>query len=389
MLDRIHLRDFKCFEQLTLPLPNLTLLTGFNASGKSTALQPMLLMSQALRGGSQSTSIALNGSLVRLGTPSEVFNEFPSGGSRNLLIGVGSGPSDAWWRLGAEDRNIGSALTLEEVKLTGAPGGDLTTNGWPNPAAVPDQHKMLLECVREVVFLSAVRTGTPETYPSIDETNPIQADVGVEGQYATWWFQRHLDDDIAPARRHPGEAAPTLRRQFNAWASELFPGIDANAQRIARTSQLRLELRTRTTEDYRRPANIGYGLTYVFPVLVALLLAKDGQTIVVDSPEAHLHPSGQSALGRILAAFSAVGVQIVVETHSDHLLNGVRRAASSGIVQARDVGIHFFRSIQGKTEEARVTTIAVDGSGSLDNWPSGFFDQADIDLASLAGWVDQ
>ncbi len=386
MLDRVHLRKFKCFEQLTLPLPSLTLLTGFNASGKSTSLQPLLLLAQAMRSGRPSTSVALNGPLVRLGTPGEVFNEHSAGSSRNLSIGVGADTLDAWWHFGAEDRNVGSALTLEKFEFASTSGGDHMIDGWPNLTGLKAAHRNLLEHVRELVFLSAVRVGTADTFPAIDITDPVQADVGVQGEYAAWWFQRHLDDEIVPARRHPREKGTTLRRQFNAWASELFPGTDANAQRIARTSLLRLELRTRTTEDYRRPFNIGYGLTYAFPVLVALLLAKDGQTIVVDSPEAHLHPSGQSAMGRILATFAAAGVQIVVETHSDHLLNGVRRAASSSIVSPRDVGIHFFRSTEAGADEPRVTAISVDAAGSLDQWPSGFFDQADIDLASLAGW---
>lgn len=386
MLDRIHLQNFKCFEQLTLPLPRLTLLTGFNASGKSTALQPLLLMAQTLRMGGSNANVALNGPLVQLGSPGEVFNDRLGASSRNLSIGIGAGTVDIRWRLGAEDRNVASALSVENVEFASMTGDDQPIDGRLSPSGLTEEHQTLLERVRNLIFLSAVRPGPTDTFPGLDTTDPIHADIGVQGEYAVWWFQRYLDEDVVPARRHPGEQAPTLRRQFNAWAAELFPGADANAQRVARTSLLRLELRTRTTEDYRRPSNIGYGLTYAFPLLVALLLAKEGQTIVVDSPEAHLHPSGQSAMGRILAAFAAAGVQIVVETHSDHLLNGVRRAALSGIVPPRDVGIYFFRSAEGDDEKARVTAIALDATGSLDNWPAGFFDQADIDLASLAGW---
>lgn len=384
MLDRVHLSNFKCFSELTLPLRPLTLLTGFNASGKSTALQPLLLMAQALRSADGGRDVALNGSLVRLGTPGEVLREDPGGKVRSLSIGAGAGRSDMVWKLGAEDRGAEGTLRLRAIELSGR-GKAVELEGWRDQGRLDEPDRELLAKVRSVVYLSAVRGGAVETFPAPDAANPTNADVGPLGEFATWWFERRLDDEVPAARRHPREQGTTLRRQFNAWAAELFPGADANALRIPRTSLLRLELRTRTTEDYRRPAHIGYGLTYAFPILVALLLADEGQTVVIDSPEAHLHPSGQSAMGVILARFAAAGVQIVVETHSDHLLNGVRRAASTGLVPSGDVAIHFFTS-QADDRGSQVTSIAVDATGALDDWPAGFFDQADIDLTALAGW---
>jgi predicted ATPase len=150
----------------------------------------------------------------------------------------------------------------------------------------------------------------------------IHADVGVEGQFAPWWYAHAADDEIDVERRHPKESASTLRRQLDAYLGELFAGAQANAEQISRTSLVRLEFKTSTTSDWRRPANVGYGLTYAFPILVALLIARPGQIVVIDSPEAHLHPRAQSAMGSMLARFAKAGVQILVETHSDHVLNG-------------------------------------------------------------------
>lgn len=384
MLDRVHLSNFKCFSELTLPLRPLTLLTGFNASGKSTALQPLLLMAQALRSADGGRDVALNGPLVRLGTPGEVLRDDPGGKVRSLSVGAGAGRLDMNWTLGAEDRGAEGTLRLREISFSGG-GKNVGLEGWRDLGELDALDRELFAKVGSVVYLSAVRAGAAETFPAPDAANPATADVGVSGEFATWWFERRLDEEVPATRRHPREQGTTLRRQFNAWAAELFPGADANAQRIPKTSLLRLELRTRTTEDYRRPAHTGYGLTYAFPILVALLLADEGQTVVIDSPEAHLHPSGQSAMGGILAKFAAAGVQIVVETHSDHLLNGVRRAASASVLAPGDVAIHFFRS-QADDRGSRVTSIAVDATGALDDWPAGFFDQADIDLTALAGW---
>jgi predicted ATPase len=136
--------------------------------------------------------------------------------------------------------------------------------------------------------------------------------------------------------------------------------------------------------EWRRPANVGFGLSYVFPILVALLVAQEEQIVVIDSPEAHLHPSAQSQMGQLLAHFAAAGVQILVETHSDHLLNGVRLAVKDKVLGHEGAQIHFFT---GATEESHgVISPSLDADGSVSEWPAGFFDQADKDLSRLTGW---
>jgi CRISPR-associated Cas5-like protein len=165
----------------------------------------------------------------------------------------------------------------------------------------------------------------------------------------------------------------------------LFVGAQANVQLIPQVSLLSLQFRLSEIGSWRRPANIGYGLSYAFPVLVALLTAQEGQLVVIDSPEAHLHPSAQSRMGRLLAHFAAAGVQILVETHSDHLLNGVRLAVKNRTLPHVDVRIHFFT---GATSEGHgVLSPAIDPDGRIDEWPDGFLDQSEKDLSQLTGWA--
>lgn len=178
-----------------------------------------------------------------------------------------------------------------------------------------------------------------------------------------------------------------MRRQFNAWASELFPGVQGNAQTIEKTNLLRLELRIGDIGDWRRPSNIGYGLTYAFPVIVAGLLAKPDQILIIDSPEAHLHPLGQSQMGRFLAQVAAAGVQVIIETHSDHVLNGIRLAVRDKNIVPEKVAVHFFNHPGVvSTCLSRVVSPLVDSQGNLSEWPNGFCDQSEKDLARLAGW---
>lgn len=388
MIKRIELKNFKCFEALSLPLAPLTLLTGFNAAGKSTTLQSLLLLAQSLRSGNRTAELPLNGPLARLGTPGEVLNS----GTGETSFGLEDEKSIVTWSLQAEDRSRGIAMRVSQLAIE--EGGKknrytdlenlhmLLPYGITAPAA-----ENMVKGLRETIFLSAVRMGTADVFPSPEESSPVHADVGVQGEFAPWWFQRFLDEEIDNARLHPSESAPTLRRQFNAWASNLFPGAQSNALSIEKTNLMRLELRIGDIGDWRRPSNIGYGLTYAFPIIVAGLLAKPGQILIIDSPEAHLHPLGQSEMGRFLARIASAGVQVLIETHSDHVLNGVRLALRNKTIEPEKVAIHFFNQpIETDTATAKVISPLVDENGNLSEWPKGFFDQSDKDLARLAGW---
>lgn len=363
MLEKIHIENLKCFRSQSISLEALTLLTGFNASGKSTVIQTMLLASQMSRCSDGSKYIPLNGPLVSLGSVGDVLNEFAR--SRKITIGFEGEGEALWFRLSADSRHSNSIRV-------------------DNSNEIASSEIELKNRLRELIFISTMRLGTKDVFPVPEEPVPVNADVGSIGEYAPWWFETHLGD-IERERLCPTEKAPTLRRQFNAWAAELFPGSQANAIRLTGTSLVQLQLRMRETDGWRRPMNIGYGLTYAFPILVAGLIAKKGQILVVDSPEAHLHPRGQSKIGEFLAVVAASGVQVVLETHSDHVLNGIRLAVFKKKIGNKNLVIHFF-STNNVAEPPNIMSPLVDRAGNLSEWPEGFFDQSDKDLASLVGW---
>jgi hypothetical protein len=86
----------------------------------------------------------------------------------------------------------------------------------------------------------------------------------------------------------------------------------------------------------------GFGLTYVLPVIVLILKAKPGDFIIVENPESHLHPAGQAKIAEMYAIAANNGVQIIVETHSDHFLNGVRVATKNKVIAPDKSQIYFF-----------------------------------------------
>lgn len=381
MLKELTIQNFKCFNSVSLPMAPLTLLTGFNAAGKSTTLQSLLLLSQSMRSGNRTAELPLNGNLVRLGTPGEVINS----GSGNILFSVKDENVEIEWTLEAEDRTKGIALKIPKIKISGSGGTadfediDSLNMLLPLNSAVNYDAVHLAESLYNLIFLSAVRMGTSDVFPSPEDPSPVHADVGEQGEYAPWWFQKFLDEEIEATRCHPSDSAKTFRRQVNAWASVFFPNAQCNALTVEKTNLVRLELRIGDTDDWRRPANIGYGLTYAFPVLVAGLLAKPEQILIIDSPEAHLHPQGQSQMGYFLATVAASGVQVLIETHSDHILNGVRRAIGEQKILRPDDAIAYFYDMKKPSPKK----LSFTETGSIEHWPPGFFDQYQLDIRAL------
>jgi predicted ATPase len=389
IITKIRIENLKCFKNFSLPLGGLTLLTGLNAAGKSTSAQSILLLSQALKRNSKDWVLPLNGPLAQLGNVGDALHE---GAEGNLILGVETDLGKIDWIFAPGGRSFPNALLLENIEWTDESNsgnfdksfGDLDSL-LPSPRSITLSN--IVNVVRDAIFISAMRHGIEDIYPVPFEVDPNWADVGSRGEFAAWWLDQQGDEDICPLRARPEDEALTLRRQINAWLGILFPGAQANATKIPNTDLMQLSLRNHETDSWRRPANIGYGLSYSLPILVAGLLAKKGQILIIDSPEAHLHPTAQSNIGRFLAVIASAGVQVIVETHSDHVLNGVRRAVFEKSISPDAIRIHFFSARPRSADDrAHVTSPKIDEAGNLSEWPPGFFDQAEQDMIVLAGW---
>jgi predicted ATPase len=126
---------------------------------------------------------------------------------------------------------------------------------------------------------------------------------------------------------------------------------------------------------------VGFGYSYILPIVVSGLIAKEGEILIVENPEAHLHPKAQSRLAKFLAKVSSCGVQVFIESHSDHILNALRIAVLDDIITHEDLSILYFQ----QNPEQPVVQIPVQPNGGIEEWPEGFFDQMDKDFARLFG----
>ena len=377
MINRIDIQTFKCFELLRLPLAPLTLLSGANASGKSSVLQALVLLRQTMDENEWSTRLVLNGSIADLGTVIDVVDKV--NGRDSLSIGLADDSISCQWTFAGDRRDmsmqVGSVAVMDRV-----------TN---NPATLyrllpPDTNgaaQALTRKIKDLTYITAGREGPQEVYPL--EDRHIVGRVGPHGENAVSVFYRSRDERVEQALRLT-EFIPTLLHQVSARLDRFFPGCTVVVQEVPNANAVTLGVLTSADTGFLRPVHCGFGITQILPIIVAALSIPKGDLLLIENPEVHLHPAGQALMGQFLAEVAHSGVQVIVETHSDHILNGIRRAIKSGNIPAEDVALHFFRA---RVPDApQVLTPALDSTGNIDDWPDGFFDQFDKDMDYFAGW---
>ena len=379
MLTRLDLRLFKCFELLKLPLAPLTLLSGPNSSGKSSVLQTLVLLHQTTREHEWSTRLALNGAALRLGTVVDVVDEV--NGRTEVEIGVATEDSACCWTFEGGRRDM--SMRVRRVSLDGRTSDDPEALRHLLPPMDDGRVAPLADLLRGLTYVTAERVGPQEAYPLED---PFDADlVGAKGEHTVSVLHWGRHEPVPPGLVLP-DAPPTRLRQVEARMRTLFPGCNVDLQQVPQTNAVTLGFRTSDDTGFHRPMHTGFGLTQVLPIVVAALSASAGGVMLIENPEVHLHPAGQALIGQFLADVARAGVQVLVETHSDHVLNGIRRAVRTGRLAPEQVAIHFFRPRS--DDGAQVHSPILDAAGNIDVWPEGFFDQFDRDMNYFAGWGD-
>jgi predicted ATPase len=361
MISTIHLQNFKCFLDETLSLRPLTLVTGANAGGKSSLLQSILLAKQAVE--SPSDYVRLNGPFdLALGKSDDVLHQSDEVQRDITIETVTSDGATHLWKFAARENEL-------ILRITCRPGTD---------------------AIDVVHYLGAERMGPRDILGS--DSVPIETlDVGARGEFTAQVLESLTvapgeRGRVPPALRHPSTEKEgnviTIGKQVELWMRDIVPRIEVKAATLPETNVSALRLRRGTATDWLRPTNIGFGISYSLPIVVAGLLCRPRTLLLVENPEAHLHPAGQSRMGRFLATVAASGAQVIVETHSDHVLNGVLLAAVDGISIHHDQIIiqHFHGDEQARQ---RAQAIEVNRDGGLSTWPRGFFDQSEKDMAAI------
>lgn len=364
MIDRIILKNFKCFEDLDLELSNLNVMAGINSVGKSTAIQSLLLLRQAYELQTIDNGVSLNGDLVSIGTGQDIM--YRDSNDDFIGIQIVENSEDYNWNYQYDAK--ADYLKLKNfVNEKGSQKLNLFHNNF--------------------AFIPAERIGPQRTYQKSYHEVVTKKQLGYHGELAADYIAENAGNLVKNSFLilNP-EKGKTLGSQISEWLSTVSPGVKLEARSIVDAGMTNLQFSEDIPliQDKYNPMNVGFGLSYVLPVVLALLKAQKGDLVILENPEAHLHPKGQRKIGEMIAKACAGGVQVIVETHSDHLLNGIRLSVKNETLSRKTVRLNYFTSeiYSGRfVHEKRSPQILDDGS--LSDWPEGFFDEWDKALDEL------
>jgi len=360
VISELEIVGFKRFQRQSFDLAPLTILAGLNGTGKTSFIQALLIAWEA-SSESAGKVVRLNGPFgLDLGTAEDVRN-WKTDGLIEFHVKSAPGSTSVWkFEIPSDD-----ALYLKVIEKPE-----------PRPAVFREQ-------ARAFSYLCAERLGPRSSLG----TSPLPVDaleIGSRGEYCAQLLSTLGNEVLGDSNRmHPEAESPVLllKYQVEQWLAEITRPIELDAVWYPGTAFTALRFRS-PGGDWVRAPNMGFGVSYSLPIILAGLTARSDGLMIVENPEAHLHPAGQSRMGVFLAWLAAHGVQVIVETHSDHVLNGIRRGIGEHNFLKHDSAIvHFFESLE--SDEPKVHKLDFTPIGGVSHWPPGFFDQYQIDVASL------
>lgn len=355
MLDRLSIEGFKSINQLDVDLKGLTVLVGMNSSGKSTIIQSILLAVQNI---SFNNGSPLNGLLVSLGEFQEARNYIVN--SKEIIISLLNLETQKKLKFKFFEKN-------GEVKYSKT-GSDKSIT------------KLLKYQNKEVRFLSSDRIGSKDIY----QVNYSQiTDIGFQGEYAIDYLEQNKSMVLDEAMIKNKETGRTLESQVNYWLKYIINGeIQTNS--IEGTDAVKASYKMKNNTRYFRPKNVGAGLSYLISIIITLLSSEKGNLNIIENPEIHLHPRAQSRLMEFMTFISNFGVKLIIETHSDHIFNGVRKSIYKKDLKLENVATYYFDLNDNGL--SNVQKVVFNEEGKVLNNLEGLFDQFDEDLDILLGF---
>ncbi len=385
MITKLKLNNFKSHRQTILNMRPLTLISGVNNIGKSSVLQSLLLLRQTFKKGILNKGLDLNKPLVSIGVGNDALYRLADEPYLSFEITSGNAKHMFTYRVD-ENALDASFLPLFEESL-------LPIEDSPNEQASSLSNSLF---GADFQYLSASRWAGVSDFPI------ASYEVNTERQISLENGQGELLGNFLYAYR----AEPTfnyiksednpisLIEQVIYWEQQISTGITIDVQQKPDKTGYRIIYGSKGVEGKKsienlRAENVGFGVSYSLSVVTALLSAKPGALIMVENPEAHLHPEGQAKLAELMCLVAQRGIQVVAETHSDHIINGVlvncKRFEKEGCgIDRKNVSIYYFGG-QDENHAVIYKEIKLLSEGEIEYQPKGFFDRIEADREYLIG----
>lgn len=376
MIATLRIKNFKSLKDTgALILKHVNILTGLNGMGKSSLVQALLLLRQS---DDLSKGLRLRNGLVNIGTTSDALFQYAETSEIEFQV------DDVTWCFNAASQSD----VLETIRA------DNNNSEHIQPLPIFGNHFQ---------YIAADRIAQTEMH-EVSHSSISRGFLGIKGEYTVHFLEALqagvIKLEVSPVLRHLSAIDfPDLITQTNAWLGEITPNTRVSTKQVTNEQvQLGFSFGEFQTNPFK-PKNVGFGLSYTLSVVVALLASKPGSLIIIENPEAHLHPRGQAKLAVLIARAARNGAQIILETHSDHILNGIRvmvrdfyNDAKEGLrpeqragIAHENVAIFWFERNESDFS-TDIIPVQLEANARIKRAPQGFFDQMDIDLKKILGF---
>jgi len=378
MIQSIEIKNFKSIKSKYFPLGNLNLLLGLNGMGKSSFIQALLCLRQS-DGIIHGILDINNEKYVELGKTKDVFYQY----SKNEDLGLDI-------KFGDEALNL-QFKYLHEADYFGTENIDKS-----NVLGIVKNESLFTDNFQ---YLSANRIPPTHFHEQKYRGFVNKRNMGNHGEYTAHFIEVYGNFPIAFQNMiHPKSETldnvtgktiinTTLLNQINLWMGEISPNVHVVVTSIS-SDYILLEYQFKQPNlgftNRFKPENVGFGISYSLPIVVALLAAQPGELLIIENPESHIHPRGQAELGKLIALTAMNDVQIVIETHSDHILNGIRVAVKENpMLKDRAIIFYFDKEITDNEQYSKITDIRIDQNGELSDYPKDLLDEWSNQLIKL------
>ena len=372
MIKSINIKNFKSHSDTTLKLSNLNLFTGLNGMGKSSVMQILLLLRQTSQKNMLTRGLELKDDLCRLGTAKDALYQSSEDDIIKLELEFEKKDKLFWsfeinrnrltdTFLKIQKTNVSNILKLQEINLFN----------------------------NNFQYISAFRNGPVLDYEkdtsAVELFNQISLKEGrceMIAHYLDYFKNDKINDPILKKNEKDDD---TLIFQVKSWLEEISPDINIHIEPLETSYKLYYSFnrgeRKIPTEKFKA-YNIGFGISYTLPIIVAALHSAKNSIVIIENPEAHIHPEAQAKLMELISKAAKAGVQFIIETHSDHIINGMLVAVKKQIIKPEETSVYFFDR-ETSTHATEVINLPVLEGGKIKKPPKGFFDRMDKDLLTL------
>jgi predicted ATPase len=366
---RITVKGFKSLaEECSIEIRPLTILAGANSSGKSSIMQPLLLMKQTLESPYNSGALNLNGENIKFTSVSQLLSKYSGNIEQNCFSVIISLVNDYTCKLKFQNTSDKGLKNIESIyqKLKEPP--TILTPKMTSVEilqAIPKQISDSLnstmsffEITEFFCFLIGIDSLSrfPVFTPLPNFSHEIVSTIHVKGirgnlerTYRLFMINNNQSHYPGAFENYTGSLITFWSKNDECKIASLKKNLSylklAEKLDVAKIDDTQIELkvnRAESSDDMVNIADVGSGVSQVLPVLVALVAAEPGQLVYLEEPEIHLHPRAQADLGEIIVEAANRGVRVVLETHSDLLLRRIQSLVAEDKISPDKAILHWF-----------------------------------------------